>query len=256
MLNTTKNFRRGLALAMNMQSNRRLGRFIKPSQELWKETNLSICNGRGRIIPFAQLSQEVSKQPLRLKKMPTDYPLLTGSDHWKRKARTIFKAVDTKGQGYITKESMELTAKRAAQYLELNDEQTEYYVNLRLDIWRSVINRGSDDDNAQISEEEFLKNHMLMFNDSKNRAHLADSFVIEFIAIDADGDGYISPREHAAYFYGIGIPTEYSRRIFDIMDTNKDGLISKEEFTQAQMEFWLGEEENNIYNEFHGPLVD
>ncbi|XP_013387371.1 sarcoplasmic calcium-binding protein-like [Lingula anatina] len=188
--------------------------------------------------------------------MPTDYPLLTGSDHWKRKIHTIFKAVDATGQGYITKEALEITAKRAAHYLDLNDEQTEYYVNLRLDIWRNIINRGSYDDNAKISEAEFLQNHMLMFNDSKNRANLADFLVIEFIAIDADGDGYISPREHAAYFYGLNIPTEYSKPMFDIMDTNKDGLISKEEFTQAQIEFWLSEDEKNIYNEFHGPLVD
>ncbi|XP_013387369.1 sarcoplasmic calcium-binding protein-like [Lingula anatina] len=188
--------------------------------------------------------------------MPKDYPLLTGSDHWKRKARTVFNAVDTTGQGYLTKESLELTAKRTAQYLDLNEEQAENHLNLYLDIWRKFVNRGSDDVNAKISEDEFVQNHMLTFNDNKIRENLADYLAIEFIAIDTDGDGYISPREHAAYFYGIGIPTEHSRRIFDIMDTNKDGLISKEEFTQAQIEFCLSEEDSNIYNEFHGPLVD
>ncbi|XP_013387381.1 sarcoplasmic calcium-binding protein-like [Lingula anatina] len=255
MLNTTKLFRRGIALATKTQSNRHVGKFNQPPQKLWKETNLSICSGRGRIIPFAQLSRELSKQPLRLKKMPTDYPLLTGSDHWKRKIRTMFKAVDTTGQGYITKESMELTAKRAAQYLDLNEEQAENHMNLRLDIWRKFVSRGSDD-NIRTSENEFVQNHLLTFNDSKIRENLADYLAVEFISIDADADGYISPREHAAYFYGIGIPTEYSKPMFDIMDTNKDGLISQEEFQQAQEEFWLTEDENNIYNEFHGPLVD
>ncbi|XP_013387372.1 sarcoplasmic calcium-binding protein-like [Lingula anatina] len=167
----------------------------------------------------------------------------------------MFKAVDTTGQGYLTKESLELSAKRTAQYLDLNEEQAGNHMNLRLDIWRKFVSRGSDD-NAKISEDEFVQNHLLTFNDSKIRENLADYLSVEFISIDADGDGYISPREHAAYFYGIGIPTEHSRRIFDIIDINKDGLISKEEFQQAQIEFWLSEDENGIYNEFHGPLVD
>ncbi|XP_013399817.1 sarcoplasmic calcium-binding protein isoform X2 [Lingula anatina] len=196
------------------------------------------------------------EHPAGTRRMPKDYPLLTGSDHWRRKIRTVFKRLDTDGNGYLTIEDYEIAARRAAEYLELNDKQAEYLLNHRRVIWTDTVKQSSHQTHPdRMSEDEFIQSHFLAFNDSTIRENFADYCSIEFIAIDANGSGLISRREHAAYFCGLGIPTEFSKVIFDIIDTDKDGIISKEEFTQAQIEFWLSEDENNIYNEFHGPLV-
>ncbi|XP_013381974.1 sarcoplasmic calcium-binding protein, beta chain-like [Lingula anatina] len=77
-----------------------------------------------------------------------------------------------------------------------------------------------------------------------------------FKVMDIDGDGLVTKEEHAAYFYSMNVPVEESKKIFDVMDTNKDGFISIDEYAHAYAEFLFTEDPNNEYNGFFGPLVD
>ena len=45
-------------------------------------------------------------------------------------------------------------------------------------------------------------------------------------------------------------------RAFELLDTAKDGKISREEFTAAGEDFLFGMEETDILKLFFGPLLD
>ncbi|XP_013392427.1 luciferin-binding protein-like [Lingula anatina] len=182
-----------------------------------------------------------------------DYPPLTGSEIWKRKIRTAFKGLDANDDGYITEEDFIIAAQRAAQYLGLTDEETEPMLNIRREVWKGM---SSNSQTTKISEEEHIKITMSIFNESKFRLETYPRIVLTgFDVMDIDGDGRISKREFAAFFYGMNVPAEYSKDVFDVLDENKDGFISFEEYAQGHVEFWFGEDPNSKYNEFLGPLV-
>ncbi|XP_013398983.1 sarcoplasmic calcium-binding protein-like [Lingula anatina] len=241
--------RRLLGLPMIVQPDRKLGRLIPPAQNLSKKITVPVFNKQRGMAPVIQLKLGLVKQPWRFRK-PVEYPEITGSDHWRRKMRTQFRALDTNGDGYLTKEDIEMGARRTAAYMNLSDENTEIILDQRLAYWRDSLSKG------RISEDRFVDNQLVVMNDNNCREILFDSLCSRFRAMDLDGDGLISPDEHAAIFYSFNIPTEHSKKVFDIIDSDSDGFITQEEFVLALTEFNLTENPDNKFNECFGPLVD
>lgn len=76
-----------------------------------------------------------------------------------------------------------------------------------------------------------------------------------FKAIDTNADGIISKQEHAAFFQSYGIPVKFSPDVFNVIDTNGDGEINEAEFVYAYVDFIMGEDESSPFSTFFGPLV-
>ncbi|XP_013399819.1 sarcoplasmic calcium-binding protein-like [Lingula anatina] len=109
----------------------------------------------------------------------------------------------------------------------------------------------------KITEDEYLQSIHSLTIQSRSRPELYHGFVSgDFKMMDIDDDGIVSKDEHVAFFYGLKVPKQFSNEMFDIMDTDKNGLITFEEFAEGFLEFWLTEDPNNKYNNFYGPLVD
>ncbi|XP_013399000.1 sarcoplasmic calcium-binding protein [Lingula anatina] len=198
--------------------------------------------------PVIQLKQGLAKQPWHFRK-PIEYPQLTGSDHWRRKMRTVFRVFDLNGDGCITQEDKEEMNRRTAEYMNLDDDKTKTVVNQRRTYW-------GDEAPDKVFENEFVESHLVKMNEIKFREFWFDILTSRFQMMDLNGDGLISTDEHAAMFYSYKIPTEHSKKVFDILDSNNDGFISMEEFSHAYTEFWYTENPDNIFNECYGPLID
>ncbi|XP_013398999.1 sarcoplasmic calcium-binding protein-like [Lingula anatina] len=150
-----------------------------------------------------------------------------------------------------------MSARRSSEYMKLDEENTQILLSQRLTYWRDSISKDSTGRNTdKISEDKFVENQLVNMNDSNYREILFDAICSRFQMMDLDGDGLISPDEHAAIFYGFNIPTEHSKKVFDIIDSDSDGFITQEEFVRALTEFDLTENPDNEYNECYGPLVD
>ncbi|XP_013398998.1 uncharacterized protein LOC106165359 [Lingula anatina] len=164
--------------------------------------------------PIIHLKQGLVKQPWRFRK-PVEYPQVTGSDHWRRKMRTLFRAFDINSDGYLTIEDVEMSARRSSEFMKLDDENTKIILDQRLTHWRDSISRDSTGwKTSKLSEGQFVENQLVNMNDNHFRESFFDTLCSRFQMMDLNGDGLISPDEHAAIF---NIPTEHSKKIFDII---------------------------------------
>ena len=79
-----------------------------------------------------------------------------------------------------------------------------------------------------------------------------------FDIIDTNKDGKISVNEFKVYFH-IFVPALSENEVnhsFNTIDTNKDGIISREEYCAAAEDFMLSVEETEMSKVFCGPLID
>ena len=67
-------------------------------------------------------------------------------------------------------------------------------------------------------------------------------------------DGVISFEEWKTHYQIMGIDLAYARASFDAMDTDKNGVISKEEFVSFHFEFYCTSEDKLGSSILHGPL--
>ena len=66
---------------------------------------------------------------------------------------------------------------------------------------------------------------------------------IFFDVIDSNHDGYIQRKEFEVYFRNFGIDVSNAEESFKMTDTNGDGVLSKEEFVGAGLEFCCSKED-------------
>ncbi|XP_013386646.1 sarcoplasmic calcium-binding protein-like [Lingula anatina] len=200
-------------------------------------------------------SRGFSQKAISLKMTPHDYPIVKGSEYWRRKLRTFFKAMDATRDGYITKEDYEFSAYRLASYMGLDETKAKEVLKLRIEVWEAFSKDPKNSEVYKISEDEFISNYLDVINTSFRDA-LVDFASREFDVYDLDEDGFISSKEHKAFFYSWRIPTDYSADTFKALDTDGDGLISRDEYIQGAADFMFSEDENSPYKNFLGPLLE
>ena len=75
-----------------------------------------------------------------------------------------------------------------------------------------------------------------------------------FDIIDTDNDGVISAHEYAVFFQISNIDIKYVTDAFQAIDTDKDGVISRDEFVAAYLECVRGTDESHPSQHMFGPL--
>ena len=76
-----------------------------------------------------------------------------------------------------------------------------------------------------------------------------------FDIVDTNHSGVISFHQFAVYFKFMGIDESAAEISFGALDANKDGEISREEFSTAANDFTFGLDESSKGTHFYGPLV-
>ena len=77
-----------------------------------------------------------------------------------------------------------------------------------------------------------------------------------FDVVDTNGNAVISPQEFGVYFKIIGIDESSTKAPFVAIDSNQHGIISRDEFVAAGVDFFTGVDETCGGTLFWGPLVD
>ena len=175
-----------------------------------------------------------------------------------RKMRTCIKRFDTDKDGYYTIEDVELMSERLKEYGKLTEEQAD---RARQAFMKYGEMSGLLKPGKKIPVEELAQKAsevMLSMSADEHKAMLHATHEIMFDVIDLNKDGHISLEEYKVHFrvLGVNVSDEEVVHTFNTIDTDKNGEISREEFIAASDDFYNGVEETEVSRVFLGHLED
>jgi len=158
-------------------------------------------------------------------------------DNWvsqvRRTALTLFDAVDSDHDGFLTREEFE----KAGQNYDEDNLGGEVVDNSRL-----VQSLDKDSDGSVCADEAAMRmspeqrKAFFRYFDINHDGCVTPkelSSAPTFEQLDTDGDGSINLNEAEAFGTQLGVPIERMAKLMAEVDTNGDGSLSREEFKRA-----------------------
>ncbi|CAB3994219.1 sarcoplasmic calcium-binding [Paramuricea clavata] len=173
-----------------------------------------------------------------------------------QKMRTRFTRLDLNHDGFISRADYELMATKVQENAKLNPEDAESTRNAFMAVADALgLKRG-----VKIPVEEAAKKANREFSvmaQEKKMALIKETHDPIFDVLDLDKDGYISLDEFKVYFQIIApdISEDEMKHSFNVIGTNEDDKISRGEFIAAAFDFIHGFEETEISKVFFGRLL-
>ena len=173
-------------------------------------------------------------------------------DYHLRKMKTRITRLDINKDGYIYRDDYVLMGKKLAEYGGLTKEQA--------DSKDMQIKQNADALNLQPGSRMPIDEAAKQLSDellSTPHAVIRKANNLNFDIIDTDKDGKISVNDFKAYFHIIApaLPENEVVHCFNTIDTNNDGIISCEQYCAAVEDFMLSVEETEMSKVFYGPLI-
>ena len=163
--------------------------------------------------------------------------------------------MDVNKDGKITRDDYELMAEKLIESSKMTTEQAQ---STRQELM-NIADRHGQKPGVERSVEEAAKiasDTMLAMSFETPAAHNACQNVL-FNAIDANKDGHISVEEFKVYLKVIApnISEEEMTHSSNVIDSDGNVMISREEFLAAALDFMFGLEETEVSNAFLGHLL-
>ena len=177
---------------------------------------------------------------------------LHNNDFWMRKYCTITKIQDSNNDGLLSRADYKLVIQR---YKEMGASE-DHLKTLEKNYCKMWKAGGIEDDTTELTYEQFAANYRSMQDTISTKDVVSDMYETQFEIIDSDKNGEISFKEWTEFYTALGIDTKHARPSFDAMDTNGDGIVSKEEFAAYTIEFFLSTEDKLNSSIMYGPLSD
>ncbi len=174
------------------------------------------------------------------------------SEYHRKKLLHHFYDLDANNSGFIGKEDAEIFAEKFANIrnAEVGSEIHKDLLLKWLYIWENFWSKADVDGDGKVSEEFCQGVEQAVLNPDYKDPLIE----ILFDIVDLDSDGYISEQEHRLFFSGFNLSAEKSAFVFSKLDTNQDGILSKQEFVSAKREFLTEKEPGAVGNWFWGEL--
>ena len=173
-----------------------------------------------------------------------------------RKLKTVFTRYDVDNDGYISRDDFELMAEKMNKLCNATGEQAESCHKS----FMHVADVFGYKHGAKLARDEAAANMneaMLKLPIEEQRAMCDNFHSAIFDAVDSNGDGHISLEEYKVYAKALTpkLSDEDQVKSFNLIDADKNGEISREEFLDAAYVYLHTFEENEITEIFYGPLV-
>ena len=174
-----------------------------------------------------------------------------------RKIRTVVKRLDIDKNGYSSREDIELMAEKLIDYGKLTKEEAEF-VRKGFMKYVEVFDLKPGEKRPLEEMAQKATKAILSLSAVEREAMIHDVLEPMFDVIDLNKDGHISMEEFKVYFRIIGadLSDEEVVHSFNAIDADKDGQISREEYLAAANDFYNGVEETEISKVFLGRLED
>ena len=174
-----------------------------------------------------------------------------------RKMRTSLKRFDVNKDGYYSREDIELMSERTREYGKLTKEQAEF-------VHKGFMKYADMFDlkpgvKVPLEEQAQKANKIILsIPAAERKAMVHATHETLFDVIDLNKDGHISLDEFKVHFRVLGadISDEEVAHSFNTIDADKNGEISREEFLAAADDFYNGVDETEVSRVFLGRLED
>jgi len=193
--------------------------------------------------------------PLINYKRPEDYPDCECGPTWEGKMRTMFRRLDISQSGKLRCHDFLQIARSLAQRNHLDKAKSDAVMRTMLEIWVHYISVDKDGHHfTELTEKGFIHNLRSMINGQFR--HALDQFGWTFFkAVEVEGRGFISVAEYRNLQEAWHVGRAEAEGMFKVLDTDKDGKISSDEYLSAWVEYFLGEDSSSPYKTFFGPII-
>ena len=179
-------------------------------------------------------------------------------DFWIRKMKTAFAYHDVDGSGYITEKDFVNWAKQMEKrFPNMNKEKKKMLEEKQSRVWGGLLDGRGKGPDYKVTESMYIEKFFNVVNkedaENKMRKEWRDVFEI----MDVDQDGVISKHEHRRFFEAReNVDPNGAIVAFSAMDKDMDGSITCEEYVNTGVEFYFNfADETKPSKHFFGPLL-
>jgi len=172
-------------------------------------------------------------------------------EHWTRKIKTYFTRLDKDGDGVLTENDFKLICDNIIKVRRYSGEREAEIRNKYSELWTKYFQPLSNNGKATFDELiSVLKKH----GKDEIKSDIAAQFSLFFDCFDTNQDGFIQLHEFVTFFNIVGVSEVFSKKAFDVMDTDRDTMLSRDEFVTAAVDFFTLEEPSLPCDLFYGFL--
>jgi Ca2+-binding EF-hand superfamily protein len=176
----------------------------------------------------------------------------------KRKLTRFFNVWDTNGDGAITAEDPKQVAQNLAklQGLEPGSPEHERFYSGFMSYQDDFLKTVDVDESGRVTLEEWLAYHEEMLKDEgRFEATALTSIKVMFELMDQNRDGKITLEEYGEWMKAFRIGEQgTTEEVFQKLDLNENGTLSKEEVLQLTREFFYSDDPDARGNWALGPF--
>ena len=207
--------------------------------------------------PAAYLSLKIREsrhQSTRAKELKNSIP-----EFWILKMKTAFTYHDVDGDGYITEKDFVIWAEQMEKRfpISMSKEQKETLENVQSRVWGEMIGGRGKGPDYKVTEGMFIEKFFDIVSKEGAEDKMRKEWHDVFEVMDLNQDGVISKNEHRQFFEARkNVDPNGAIVAFSAMDTNMDGRIKLDEYVDAGTEFFFNfADEAKPSKHFFGPLV-
>ena len=175
----------------------------------------------------------------------------------KKKITHLFQFFDADGNNNVEAEDMDIIVENFAKIFnwEMGDDNSRNFGGAFKKYWRKLMMVSDTDDNDKISLSEFLQAYeRTLVNDETYEQFVKPFLDNIFPLIDTNKDDKLQLSEFTKLYQGFRNPVENAQKVFNLLDINGDGVLSKEEVYQHFYDFHFSQDIEKPANAFFGTI--
>ena len=177
---------------------------------------------------------------------------------WIMKMKTAFTYHDVDGDGYITEKDFVIWAEQMKKlFPNMSKEQKENLETKQSRVWGELLGGRGKGPDYKVTENMYIEKFFNIVNKEGAEDNMRKEWRDVFEVMDLNQDGVISKNEHRHFFEARkNVDANGAIVAFSAMDKNMDGRITHDEFVSTGVEFFFNfADETKPSKHFFGPLV-
>lgn len=121
------------------------------------------------------------------------------------------------------------------------------------ELWKRIVGADGDGDGGVDLDEWLAFWQIALERDDRYEEEVVRLTHRLFTVFDLDEDDVIGRSEFADFYGVFGLPVELAESVFEALDTNDDGAITREELLEASGDFFRSDDVESVGNILYGP---